>query len=248
MLTVQSPDLTGIIPMQGVDYTKCFDLNGVANVEPGTQVCAGPLYEPVVEKCLLFGDIALWTLFRTCEALCDPFPEDGKPNCVEPESIYNSNGQPDKDPSCPLGDHGCPCTQEGACTGKRLACLPDKTCGTIITDGGNENPVDLVTDGMMSGDSTGLIVGLVIAGLCVLLIFVLVGVVVWQFKSRDDPYASALATSPLPTGPSTYPAGGNSIALSNVDASQGLPCPECGQLYLKQSDLVTHRQKRHNVY
>ena len=34
---------------------------------------------------------------------------------------------------------------------------------------------------------------------------------------------------------------------SFVNAEAGIPCPECGQHYLKDSDLATHRAKRHGV-
>jgi len=32
-----------------------------------------------------------------------------------------------------------------------------------------------------------------------------------------------------------------------VNAEAGIPCPECGQHYLKDSDLATHRAKRHGA-
>jgi hypothetical protein len=110
IVTLESPDLTGFVKDEGVDYTKCFDDRGTPSIDTGTRVCTGQLQNQLVEECVLYGGIALWTLYkyihtcslsrrnnnntdRECSGLCDP--ELGgalRADCVEAGNIYVYGG------------------------------------------------------------------------------------------------------------------------------------------------------------
>jgi hypothetical protein len=64
IVTLESPDLTGFVKDEGVDYTKCFDDRGTPSIATGTRVCTGQLQNQLVEECVLYGGIALWTLYK----------------------------------------------------------------------------------------------------------------------------------------------------------------------------------------
>ena len=97
---------------------------------PLQRVCEN-LYLPIVQECISYGGIALWTLYEQCEDLCEV--NDGVAACVPSENIYY-NDVPPLDENCPPGDAGCACTVDGVCVGTRLKCSAS-TNSCVYVDG-----------------------------------------------------------------------------------------------------------------
>jgi hypothetical protein len=73
LVAINAPDISGIVPMAGIDYSKCFSADGAANVKIGTRVCSQGA-TAAVEECIAFASIALWQQVEVCvnPPLCLP--------------------------------------------------------------------------------------------------------------------------------------------------------------------------------